>query len=231
MSVFWFIAWGILQTQLAAAHNKVALAEPSESAKNPPKSESQSPFSPPDIIPGCYEKLKAKGVRFKKASLPVHPNKSGQFQCGTPQALRYIHGPQKIRLKGAPLMSCPMALAMARFENIAQKLARDILNRPIVRIIHAGTYNCREMKAYPGWVSEHSYANALDIRRFILRGSKTLDVARDYKKNSPEGRFFRTLAKKLVNEEVFQVVLTPNFDGLHRRHLHLDMARYRVDGT
>jgi len=27
------------------------------------------------------------------------------------------------------------------------------------------------------------------------------------------------------------VVLTPFFDRLHRDHLHLDLARYRVDGT
>jgi hypothetical protein len=30
---------------------------------------------------------------------------------------------------------------------------------------------------------------------------------------------------------VFSVVLTPYWDALHRDHFHLDLARYRVDGT
>lgn len=196
-----------------------------------PASPNNNPFSPPDVVPGCYEKLKAEGVHYKKASLPVHRHKSGDFECGAPQALRYRQGPGKIRLKGSPILSCPMALAMARFEVIAQALAQKFLKRPIVRINHAGTYNCRQMKAYPGWVSEHSYANALDIKSFVLRGGQSLEVARDYQQNNPKGRFFRALARQLVDEGVFQVVLTPNFDGLHRRHLHLDMARYQVDGT
>ena len=38
-----------------------------------------------------------------------------------------------------------------------------IYGAPVVRIDQLGTYNCREMAAFPGWVSEHSYANAIDL--------------------------------------------------------------------
>lgn len=124
-----------------------------------------------------------------------------------------------------------MALAMARFEVLAQRWALRYLKHKIVRIRHAGSYNCREMRNYPGWVSEHSYANALDIKSFELDNGVKLSVGEDYLKDGPRGEFFQALARSLVEERVFSVVLTPNFDGLHKRHLHLDLARYRVDGT
>jgi hypothetical protein len=43
--------------------------------------------------------------------------------------------------------------------------------------------------------------------------------------------FLRSLARRLYDEDVFSVVLTPFFDALHRDHFHLDLARYRLDGT
>ena len=53
---------------------------------------------------------------------------------------------------------------------------------PVVRIDQLGTYSCREMAAYPGWVSEHAYANAIDLARFTLRNGVTLAVERDFDK-------------------------------------------------
>jgi hypothetical protein len=46
-----------------------------------------------------------------------------------------------------------------------------------------------------------------------------------------EGRFLRDLAHRLYDDAVFSVVVTRFFDELHRDHIHVDLARYRVDGT
>ena len=46
-----------------------------------------------------------------------------------------------------------------------------------------------------------------------------------------ETRFLREAARALYDEGVFSVVLTPAYDRLHHDHFHLDLARYRVDGT
>ena len=87
------------------------------------------------------------------------------------------------------------------------------------------------MAAYPGWVSEHSYANAIDIAEFTLVSGKTISVLQHFKQNNTKGLFLRNVARRLYDEGVFSVVIGPNFDRLHRNHLHLDRAHYRVDGV
>lgn len=219
-------SWLLLSSLVRAQH---ALVHPDPL---PERASPQSPeFAPPDAVPHCFERLTALGVKYRRSALPVHKKRGSTIFCGAPQVLRYRSGPGGIELVRAPQLSCPMALAMARFEVVAQRLAKTFLSQRIVKIHHAGTYNCREMRNYPGWVSEHSYANALDIKSFELQGGKRLTVGMHYRDQGPRGAFFRAMARSLVEKRVFSVVLTPNFDGLHKRHLHLDLARYRVDGT
>ena len=186
---------------------------------------------PPESVTGCVSRLKQAGVKFRQASLPVHWNRSHDFQCGAPQVVRWQSGPKGVALAKSPKLSCPMALGMIAFEEVVQEEALRHLGRKVRRITHAGTYNCREMASYPGWVSEHSYANAIDISTFELVGGTSVSIARDYAAITPKGEFLRAIARRAYDEEIFAVVLTPNFDGLHRGHLHLDQARYRVDGT
>lgn len=221
------LATWVLLSSLATSNHALQNPEPL-----PERALAGAPeFSPPDEIADCYRRLELLGVSFRQTALPVHQKKGSTIQCGAPQAVRYDHGPQGMKLHRAPVLSCPMALAMVRFEALAQAWVLRYLKQKVVRVRHAGSYNCREMRNYPGWVSEHSYANALDLKSFELADGKVLTVKDDYARPGPKGQFFRALAKSLVEKKVFSVVLTPNFDGLHKRHLHLDLARYRVDGT
>jgi hypothetical protein len=104
-----------------------------------------------------------------------------------------------------------------------------------VRIEQGGTYNCRKMARFD-LVSEHSYANAIDIRSFRLADGRTVSVERHFGRpgkapRTKEARFLHALAHRLYDDGVFSVVLTEYFDRLHRDHFHLDLARYRIDGT
>ncbi len=189
---------------------------------------------PPAEIHNCEARLEAAGVRFESSRLPVHETSSG-ITCGAPQAVRYVSGPGKLRWNGKPKVSCPVALGLSRFETVVQQEAQRHLGRRVKKIRHMGTYNCREMAAYPGWVSEHAYANAIDIRSFTLVGGRELPVLGNYGAPGEPGtaaeRFMQAVARRTYDEDIFSVVLTPAFDRLHRNHFHLDMARYRVDGT
>ena len=186
---------------------------------------------PPETVPRCEERLKRAAVSFEVARLPVHRSRGGGLTCGAEQVVRYATGPGQIRWKGRPKVTCGVALALARFESIVQEEAKAHLGRPVTRIHHMGTYNCREMAAYPGWVSEHSYANAIDVKAFVLRGGRVVSVLEHYDDEGSDGMFLRRVAKRAYEEDVFSVVLTPAFDRAHRNHFHLDLARYRVDGT
>ena len=65
---------------------------------------------------------------------------------------------------------------------------------------------------------------------------RTVVVERDWVKadqaaTTPAARFLRRLTRRLYDEQVFSVVLSPSYDRHHRNHLHLDGAAYSVDGT
>jgi hypothetical protein len=190
---------------------------------------------PPEVIPDCDARMAAAGIDYASSRLPVHKTRGGIY-CGAEQVVRYRKGPGAISWGGSPKVTCPVALGMAKLESIVQEEAERHLGRKVRRIQHMGTYNCREMANYPGWVSEHSYANAIDIKHFELTNGKKIPVLGTYPRNGAEpknasGRFLKAVARRLYDERVFSVVLTPSFDSNHRNHFHLDMARYLVDGT
>ncbi|HEX6275403.1 MAG TPA: extensin family protein [Polyangiaceae bacterium] len=190
--------------------------------------------APPELIADCEARLEAAGIRYGAASLPTRRAKEGHA-CGAPQVVVY-RGPEGgVRWSSAPIVTCGMALALARFETVLQEESEKHFGERVARIEHLGTYACREMARYD-WVSEHSYANAIDLSIFVLANGKKISVERHFGRptaepKTNEARFLRGLANRLYDEEVFSVVVTEFFDKLHRNHFHLDMARYRVDGT
>ncbi len=191
---------------------------------------------PPDVIPDCEEQLAREGVTFRPASLGVHLEGKAKLTCGAPQVVTYLRGPGKIDYRPTPLVTCGMALAMGRFEAILQAEAERTLGARITRIDQLGTYNCRPIARFPGVVSEHSYANAIDYARFVLANGKSVTVLHDFDQTdaeprAPAGRFLRSVSVRGYDEQVFSNVLTPFWDAGHANHFHLDLGRYRVDGV
>jgi len=191
---------------------------------------------PPAPQPGCEEQLTAAGATFKAAPLKMHWNGSHEFLCGAKQVVLYQKSPTKIRYSSSPRVTCGVARALLRFEAIVQEEAWRLFSRKVVGITQMGTYNCRQIAAYVGWVSQHSFAHAIDIKRFRLKGGREISVQKHYGRgpDAPahkEGQFLRAVARRVVDEGVFTVVLTPNFDRAHHNHFHLDLAAYTVDGT
>ncbi|HEY5958608.1 MAG TPA: extensin family protein [Polyangiaceae bacterium] len=188
---------------------------------------------PPEIIEDCEQRLKAQGVTFRVVKLPLVKQRG--FVCGAPQAIEYLEGPERIRFKPRPIVSCRLALGLAHFEHVLNATAREILGAKVTSIEQGGTYNCRSMARFR-LVSEHSYANAIDLRSFGLSDARTVSVLRHFGRPSDaaqtvESQFLRTLGRRLFDENVFSVVVTRFFDELHRDHIHVDMAHYRTDGT
>jgi hypothetical protein len=193
-------------------------------------------LGPPEPYAGCEAELARENVKYRATSLPVHVPARSKIACGAPQVVTYLRGPGNIAYSAPPVVTCAMALALVSFERILQSEAVALLGSPVARIEQLGTYNCREMAAYPGWVSEHSYANAIDIASFALKNGKRIEVLRDFDvgdapPSKPAATFLRNVSRRANDEDVFSHVLTPFFDAHHQNHFHLDLARYRDDGT
>jgi hypothetical protein len=189
---------------------------------------------PPDAVPDCEAQLAAAGVVFHAAELPIHAR--SKLTCGAPQVVTYVRGPGQIAFEPTPLLTCSMALALASFERILQAEAERIFHSPVVRVAQLGTYSCREIAAYQGVVSEHSYANAIDLARFRLKNGTLISVLHDFDRaegepQKPAGAWLRAISQRGFDEDVFSNVLTPFWDAHHKDHLHLDLGRYRVNGV
>src|SRR5262249_55589096 len=96
--------------------------------------------------------------------------------CGAEQVVDYRGSASRIRYNSAPVVTCAMALGLARFERVLQEEAASLFGTRVARIHHAGTYSCRHMARFSGMVSEHSYANAIDVRSMTLDDGKTIAV-------------------------------------------------------
>jgi hypothetical protein len=189
---------------------------------------------PPDPIADCEERLTRAGVEFHAGSIKVKQQPGGHF-CGAPQIVIYDAGPTGVAYNAKPALTCQLALALARFERLVQDEAEKSLGARVTRINQGGTYSCRKMARF-SLVSEHSYANAIDIRSLTLADGRTLSVKRHFggtapEPPTPEARFLRTVARRAFAEDVFSTVLTPFWDALHADHFHFDQGRYRVDAT
>lgn len=223
------------EAEPATPQPAVAAARGEEPAATVVDDDDSAWVGPPEVIPDCEQRLDDAGIEWSASRIPLHQTKGG-ITCGAEQIVRYHQGPGAIQWGGKPKVTCGVGLAMAKLEAIVQEEAAAHFGRKVKRIKHMGTYNCREMANYPGWVSEHSYANAIDIKEFQLQGGGKVSVLEHYAKSDEEPRtkkakFLRAVARRLYDERVFSVVLTPSFDRAHRNHFHLDLARYSVDGV
>jgi hypothetical protein len=213
-----------------------ALREPPEPGRADLDPDNDFVVAPPAAVADCEDRLRAVGIDFRRAELPIKTSDRGTLTCGAEQVVEYRGSTSGIRYNAAPILTCTMVLGLARFERVLQEEAEAFFHARVKRVAHAGTYSCRHMARYSNMVSEHSYANAIDLRSMTLEGGRTIAVLRDFgvpatEPEAPEGRFLRRAARRAYDEKIFSVVLTPFFDALHRDHFHLDMARYRVDGT
>jgi hypothetical protein len=221
---------------LLAEVAKVAAPHPPEPGGADLDPSNDGIVAPPDPVADCATLLARARVQAAPSVLPVHKEKSGRITCGAEQVFVYQAGPESIRYNIAPVVTCGMALALAKLETILQKEALATFNARVVRIDQAGTYSCRKMARFRSMVSEHSYANAIDIRGVALDDGRRISVKSHFGSTetepaAAESQFLRAVARRLYDEAVFSVVLTAFFDVAHRDHLHLDLARYRVDGT
>jgi hypothetical protein len=125
------------------------------------------------------------------------------------------------------------------FEEVVVELARQHFGRGPATMLHAGTYSCRRIAAYPTLLSEHGLGNGIDVVGFSfpaaraapagLRRSFTVTLA-DWQNppRTPRARFLDELAHRLVaRRDIFRVLLGPAYPG-HRGHFHFDVAPFRL---
>ncbi len=185
-------------------------------------------------VEDCVAQLEAAGVQrysfLKRPRVRVRKKWRDKpaMACHVPQAVHYKRGPTKVKYTSYTLLTCKMAIGLARFEVIAQEEAKKVFGIGLSKIEHWGTYNCRRIRG-TGTASQHAYGNAIDIAAFKLKRAGWINVERHWNAKLPHKqkrrRFLHNLAKRLKEEQIFSVVLTPASNRGHKDHFHLDMMQ------
>jgi hypothetical protein len=129
---------------------------------------------PPTTIADCERRLKSANITFGSVDLPII--RRGNSASGAYQAVLYDRCPEKMRVIPTPIVSCPLARALARFETLLQRIALEYWSQR-VKIGAWGTYNCRSM-ARLNILSEYSYAYSIEIYEITLNNGKRTNVHR-----------------------------------------------------
>jgi hypothetical protein len=187
------------------------LADPIGAATRPKLSQAE--------LAACRRVLTEGGVTFQDAPGSVQ----GDF-CKVEDAIFINGGATPLRPTGA-VMACPQALAFALWDRqVVQPVAMEIFGQKVTAIDHFGSYACRRRYGRADTaVSEHAYANALDVAAFRLADGTTVSVEADWKAPGPKSEYLRRVRDGACR--LFGTTLSPDYNQAHWNHLHLDMGR------
>jgi hypothetical protein len=136
-------------------------------------------------------------------------------------------GPFSVSMDRSLVLSCSMIPALTRWlAQDVQPAALANLGSPIVEMTTFGSYSCRRRdNRRVGRMSEHAFANAVDVKGFRLADGRETRIVDGWRGAPQEQAFWRDIAYGGCQK--FTTVLGPGTsDGLHENHLHLDLARH-----
>lgn len=162
--------------------------------------------------------LEAK--EFKTSHVAKKQTKEG---CGWSSAYSIKNSSSINFSKPSITARCPMALAMHIWLKDIDDLASYQLGSNIKKIIQSGTYSCRRINfSKNGPWSEHAFANAWDISGFELEDGRVISLLNDWKGDKSKQKFLRSARNSACR--LFSVVLSPDYNEVHKDHFHLDMG-------
>jgi hypothetical protein len=180
----------------------------------------------------CQTELIALGHAFKLG--PVTQGVVDPITIATP--LNGIDFTNSSGMNTSLMMDCTLALALDR-------VTVDLATRGIESIQHFGIYNYRcigpgvpdEQGQCPTGVSQHAYATAIDFASFTGSGT-TYNVLDDWvidadveatcsaPTENAKDAFLHELACYWDAENIFNIILTPNYNAAHDNHFHADLT-------
>ena len=196
--------------------------------------EVMGPPPPPERWPGkaveagradCLKRLSGLPVRFEI----LGPIKEGV--CGTPVPVR-LKGFGKgasptVAIEPAPVVSCRLAEALDRWTvDVVQPEAKKHLQTGIAGMTNVASYDCRSRYNNPSLrISEHAFANALDIAGFVTEKGERIAILDRWAGGDERAAFLHAIHAGAC--KLFGTALGPEANDAHKNHFHFDMKERR----
>jgi len=175
----------------------------------------------------CHQTLAREAVAFNHVEKKTAPGVRWPVRLDGP-----IHGVRFNSMDASTtytILDCRLAVALSAW---ASSLARA----GVQRVEYFSMYRPHARIAGSGSVSGHAHGLAIDAARFHLSSGAVLDVLPDWEEKTRGqapcpvrraeargARILRSIACSVVDQKLFQVVLTPHYNRAHNNHLHLEL--------
>ena len=113
--------------------------------------------------------------------VPLDPIRDGDCGAPAPVLVKSIGGADKVSFDPPLVLDCAMVVALDRWlQDSVQPAAREEFSSPVSKII-GSSYACRNVYNLPnGHLSQHAFANAIDLAMFVLADGRKVDVTHDW---------------------------------------------------
>jgi hypothetical protein len=145
-----------------------------------------------------------------------------QDQCGAPAPVlvrRIGSGANKVEISPPAVVNCPMVVGLHTWvEKTLQPAAQEAFGARIARLRGVSGYACRNRvgsHSHTDRLSEHAFANAIDISGFVTTDGRTIDVAASWGPTAREEA--QRLAAARTKENALAADKTPEA-GRQRDH-------------
>jgi hypothetical protein len=172
--------------------------------------------------PQCVAVLESSPVVHK----PVSSRDTGDG-CGFSNAVEVLHS--SVTFSPSFTATCPLAVARTLLEaHVVLPAARERLGQKVVRVMHLGTYACRNIDHHvEGRRSEHAAANAIDVSGFVLSDGQRITFKDDWMGSDLRKRYFLRAVRD-GHAASSMLCSGPNAMPRIGNHLHMDMEAYRA---
>ncbi len=209
---------------LAAAFGGLPAAAEDAPATPPPPAE----WTAAEIEAGrkeCRAQLAGLDVLFE----PAPPVRDGDCGLPAPILLKGFRNGREppLLFHPPPTVSCKLARALGRWiADEVQPAALSHLQAPIVEMTTVSSYRCVTQNDAPAKrLSEHAYANAVDISAFVTAGGERIAVADYWAGEGERSAFLQEVHAGACR--MFGTALGPEANASHKDHFHLDMRARR----
>ncbi|MCL7997541.1 extensin family protein [Brucella sp. 21LCYQ03] len=148
-----------------------------------------------------------------------------QCSARSPLSLTAIGKVEPLKFTNAVTTNCAMAVTLAQWSSDVKEAAKTVYGNDI-KIAEIGTgsdYQCRNVNgASEGRVSEHAFANALDIMSFKFSDGSKTELESGWNGSEKEKKFWRAVHG--ASCKLFMTVIGPDGDAAHLTNMHLDQG-------
>jgi hypothetical protein len=167
--------------------------------------------------------LQALGIQFRRV-----PDVESERGCSIENAVE-ITAVGNVKLTRPALLTQDMALRLGRWvKDVLEPEAKKAFGSQLAAMDVGGSYSCRNIYGTPfggrfaGRLSEHAFANAIDIGGFRLADGREVEYLKHWRGPGHSSHFLQTTS--LAACEIFNTTLTPDYDRFHRNHIHVDAS-------